>query len=336
MTTAPVHEADALSGRWKQRFVRESAALGEEAITSDVVLVLEERFAPYVRSVTCFNRAEEGGTHGRAIGADIEIHLITPDGSRHLGYRVQAKLAKQTRARQEPRFDYDLNYVIGAERHQQIDALIASAGSCIPLYFLYNGPDAVQEILSAEQILGNRLYRRWLVHLGCCCQHDMDLNTALTIAAVPARLARRQARLSPTKLVLSASLAWAIYPWSCLFHQGEPVMPSRRAAEAANQRLSLARLMDVQRHRFLELAQIVEQFMENGVEFADDLRTLAETFTRDSSVPDDVARLWRGEFDYDLDELARARPSPQGDGGADLNEVGDMHLRSLLIIEVEP
>jgi hypothetical protein len=331
--TMPVLVADAVSAEWEERFFRGSAAVGEEAITSDIVLALEERFAPYVKSVYSFSRAEEGGgPKAHPTGADLEIHFVTSDHARHLGYRVQAKLAKRSRAKTAPMYDYDFNYRTG-RGVRQIDALISAAGNSIPVYFLYNSPDAVCEIVS--RFRHTRFYRRWALSFGCWPSHGVDLLTGLTIAVLPAQVARRESRRSQTHLVKSHAVADFLRPWSCLFHQHSPV-PARPSGPApARHSLSMTQLLDALRLQLEGAAWTATALEPDQLDLRNELHRMAERLNEESAIPDDVARLWRGDPNFDLDSLARARPLPVGgDWTMESWQDGDSQLRSLLIVEV--
>jgi hypothetical protein len=319
----PVRLADAVSHEWRGRFLRGSAALGEEAITSDLVIALEERLSPWVLSVDSFSRAEEGGTRSPATGADLEIHFVAQGGQRHLGYRIQAKLAKTLYS--PPTYTYDFKYQT-ASGTQQIDALIKAArhARCVPLYMLYNGPSAVSELLSATPY--PRFRKRWQSHRGCWPYHDISLAAALTIATVPARLALREATLDNRKKTSATSVASYMSPWSCLFHQyssanvSHPIRPGR----------SQLKLADLQQSLVDQLNWI--SFWAESVDTIEGLREEREavlgSMDQELTAPDDVLRLWRGEQERGLDGLAAARP--EAEEGAE----GDSHLGAVMVIEV--
>lgn len=321
-----VEVADAVSASWRRRFLRPSAALGEEAITSDILLALEEDLSPFVRNVKSFTRAEEGGTQGAAIGADFELHFLGSGGARHLGYRVQAKLAKLEY--RPPIYTYDFDYTTGRGVRQS-DALIASArrASCIPMYFVYNSPSCVADLL------GQPIYpfalRRWRSCRGCSHQHAIRIDAALTIATVPASMARRASIRSSRRLTNVTDVARFMAPWSCLLHQ-HPSAPKSSGAPGSDQ-LTIAGLRTQFLHQ-LDWLLSWPDVTADEMEALGSERVLVQEGLGERPVPDDVARLWRGQADFTLGDLARARRS--ADPGA-VDGQGDASLGSMLIVELE-
>lgn len=313
-----VEMADGVSERWRRRFVRTSAALGEEAITSDVILALEEDLAPFVRRVKSFTRAEEGGSHGPPTGADFEVHFVSPDGLSHFAYRVQAKLAKLD---YNPAvFTYDFDYTTRGGKNQ-LDALISSASvaSCIPMYFLYNSPSAVGSMLAQTPPPG--AFLRWQAGHGCWHQHVTRIDAALTIAAVPARLARRASTRSSRRLTDATAVSGFMTPWSCLLHHSPH-----------NQRLSVGGLREQMLAR-LDWLHWWPDLTDGELEALDVERAYIEEYVaRAQSLPEDVARLAQGDADFTLADLARDRSSSNDDGD---ESVGDSALAALLIVELD-
>lgn len=330
-------EADIVSSRWQGRFVRGSAAVGEEAITSDILLALEEKFAPYVREVRSFSRTEEGGSRAApALGADFEVHFVTSDFARHIGYRVQAKMAKRSRLR-SPVYDYDFNYEI-RHNEKQIDALIAAAGSCVPLYLLYNRPEAIDELLDTT-ISSSHFFRRWVVRRGCYPIHHLNLEAALTISALPAILARHEARHSRTQLVRAVSVARYLTPWSCLFHQEGGLANPRRGADGPGSQL---RMIDVTTSLadYLDgLANLVERRKRlprvDSSATVSQLRLQANRASEPLPAPTSVAALWQGSLDFDPEYWAESRADSFEDRNSELRNFEIRRTQSVTIIQLE-
>lgn len=328
----PVMIADGVSAKWEQRFVRDSAARGEEAVTADLVHALEEDLAPYVLGVDSFTRREEGGSETNpGTGADLEIHFVTPDNTKHLSYRVQAKLAKRTRKQRRPLYDYDFKYEI-RPGEQQIDALLNAPGKSIPLYFLYNEPDAVDEILSMPLLRWPDSYswHPWILRCAGYGEHTVALRTALTISSLPAVIASFAAQNDPNKLTNLGQVARCQQPWSCLFHDNGryPQPPLLR------NHLSMSQLVDGARAQLEFSVAALETILATpeSEAYTAQLRDQVAALSEQTSVPEEIVQLRERRGDFQLDDLAQARRTNRDQETA--NEVGDVDLGRLLVIEV--